>query len=355
MSQAGFSRFNQWSHWMEGKGLESDIVLSSRIRLARNLRQLPFPHRLDEGQAETTLARLEETLQAMHDRWHLDFYRLAEVSPLERQVLVEKHLVSPQLVQEPVRYQAVAIDPRESISIMINEEDHLRLQVVLPALSLQEAWQVANRVDDALEEHLDFAFDEKWGYLTACPTNLGTGMRASVMVHLPALVLMRQVAQVFTTLSQLGMVARGLYGEGTDALGNIFQISNQVSLGLSEEEFLHNLSVVAQQVVGSERHARQHLVREAGVRLADRVARAYGILTHARILSSDEALRLLSEVKLGADLGIVPALSRASFAQLAVLTQPGFLQLKAGRTLNPLERDELRAKLIREQLLGEAA
>ncbi|MBX5468228.1 MAG: protein arginine kinase [Firmicutes bacterium] len=347
--------FGRFSRWMEGKGPDSDIVLSARVRLARNLRQLPFPHRLDEGQAETTLARLQETFAALEEGWHLRFHRLAEVAPLDRQVLVEKHLISPQLVQEPVRFQAVAIDPGESISIMINEEDHLRIQVVLPALSLNEAWQVADRLDDALEEHLDFAFDARWGYLTACPTNLGTGMRASVMVHLPGLVLTRQVAQVFTTLSQVGMVARGLYGEGTDALGNIFQISNQVSLGLSEEEFLHNLAVVAQQIVGSERHARQHLRQEAGIRLADRVARAYGILTHAKILTSEEALRLLSEVKLGADLGIVPAPSRASFAQLAVLTQPGFLQLRAGRALSPLERDELRARLIREQLVGEAA
>lgn len=344
MAQPKFSR------WMDGSGPESDIVLSSRVRLARNLRHTPFPHLLDESSGERVLTLLEQAVRETTHGWGLEFHRLSESTSLERQVLVEKHLISPALAQEPIRLEAVAIDAGESISIMVNEEDHLRIQVMLPALQLSEAWNVANRVDDALETRLPIAFDRRLGYLTACPTNLGTGMRASVMVHLPALILTRQAAQVFSTLAQLGVVVRGLYGEGTEALGHIFQISNQVSLGLSEEEFVHNLAVVAQQVVGSERQAREHLKQHAGVQLADRVSRAWGILSHAKILSSEEALRLLSEVKLGEDLGLLDAPLSTSFSRLAVMTRPGVLQMTAGRELGPMERDELRASVIREEL-----
>lgn len=336
---------------MDGVGPDSDIVLSSRVRLARNLLATPFPHRMDDAQAQTMLARVEETISGLASGWHLTFRLLSAMAPIERQVLVEKHLVSPMLVQEPVRYQAVAVDDRESVSIMVNEEDHLRIQVVLPALQLSEAWEVATKIDDALESRLDVAFDMRSGYLTACPTNIGTAMRASVMLHLPALVLTRQASQVFTTLAQIGMVVRGLYGEGSDALGNIFQVSNQVSLGLSEEEFIHNLTVVAQQIVGRERHARQHLKDSAGVQLADRVGRAWGLLTHAHIMSSEEALRLLSEAKLGQDLGLLEPPGTATFAQLTLMTRAGFLQLMAGRVLSPAERDELRATTLRSRLL----
>lgn len=342
----------KFSQWMEGTGPDADIVLSSRIRLARNLAAVPFPHRMDEAQGETMMARVAEAVSALEPGWQIHFRRLSELSPVERLALVEKHLVSPQLAQEPIRYQAVAIDERESISIMINEEDHLRIQVLLPALQLDEAWRVANQVDDALEAQLTYAYDAKLGYLTACPTNVGTALRASVMLHLPALVLTRQAPQVFTTLAQIGMVVRGLYGEGSEALGNIFQISNQVSLGLTEEEFIHNLSVVAQQIIGRERHARQHVQQNAGLALADRVGRAWGLLTHARVMSSEEALRLLSEVKLGQDLGLIPNAGTASFAQLVTMTRPGPLQMLAGKELGPLERDEFRATTLRTHLLG---
>ncbi len=256
------------------------------------------------------------------------------------------------LGQEPVPYDAVAIDERESVRIPMNEADHLRIQVVLPGLQLGESWDVANRLDDAIEQHVDYAFDARSGYIAACPTNIGTAMRASVMMHLPALVLTHQASQVFTTLAQLGMVVRGLYGEGSEALGNIFQVSNQVSLGLSEEEFIHNLTIVTQQIVGRERHARQHLLQNAGVAMADRVGRAWGLLTHARIISSEEALRLLSEVKIGSDLGLLNAPHAATYAQLTVETRPGFLQMTAGRELSAAERDQLRADNLR-RLLGE--
>lgn len=341
-----------FSQWMDGTGPESDIVLSSRIRLARNLANMPFPHRMSDDEGAAMVEQVERALKSLDEGWHINFRRLSDLKPLERQVLMEKHLVSPLLVQGPIRFEAVAVDDREGISIMVNEEDHLRLQVLLPGLQLEEAWRVANGLDDMLERELDFACDETRGYLTAWPTNLGTGLRASVMLHLPALVMTRQAQQVFTTLAQVGIVVRGLYGEGSDSRGNIFQISNQVSLGLTEEELTHNLSVVAQQIVGRERNAREHLRANASLFLADRVGRAWGILTNARIMTSDEALTLLSDVKLGTDLGLSEHPLPHGFAQLTLMTRPSFLQEEAGRELSPDERDEIRARTLRTHLLG---
>ena len=342
-----------FSAWMQAKGPDSDIVLSSRIRLARNLANMVFPHRLTDNAGEQMLNRVEQTADQLGSPWQIHFQRLGTLPPIRRQVLVEKHLISPALIEEPVAYKALAVDERESISIMVNEEDHLRIQILLSGLQLEEAWTVANQLDDALEQNLDYAYDSRSGYLTACPTNIGTAMRASVMVHLPALVLTRQASQVFTTLAQIGMVVRGLYGEGSDAVGNIFQISNQISLGLSESEFIHNLATVTQQIVGRERHARQYLQHNAGVMLADRVERAWGLLTHAHIMTSEEALRLLSEVKLGQDLGLLPK-TQSTFAQLTLFTRPGFLQFQAGRELNTAERDQSRAQFLRERLREES-
>ena len=342
-----------FSEWMQAKGPDADIVLSSRIRLARNLKDMVFPNQLNDQVALEMLNRIEEAIKSMGPSWNIRFTKLDNLSPIQRQVLVEKHLISPALIEEPVKYKAVAVDEHESISIMVNEEDHLRIQILLSGLQLQEVWTIVNQLDDALEQHLDYAYDNHSGYLTACPTNIGTAMRASVMVHLPALVLTRQASQVFTTLAQIGMVVRGLYGEGSDAVGNIFQISNQVSLGLSEEEFIHNLATVTQQIVGRERHARQYLQNNAGIVLADRVERAWGLLTHARIMSSEEALRLLSEVKLGQDLGLLPQ-TDSMFTQLTLYTRPGFLQAQAGHELQAAERDQMRAQFLREKLRGKS-
>ncbi|MDA8195427.1 MAG: protein arginine kinase [Thermaerobacter sp.] len=342
----------KFSQWMDGVGPDADIVLSSRIRLARNLAGLPFPHRMDEAQSAILLEQITEAVRALEPQWAVRIQRLADLTAVERMGLVERHLVSPQLVQEPIRFQSVAINERESVSLMVGEEDHVRIQMLWPALQLEEAWRAANHVDDALESRLSYAFDGKIGYLTACPTNVGTAMRASVMLHLPALVMTRQAPQVFTTLAQIGMVVRGLYGEGSEALGNIFQVSNQVSLGLAEDEFIHNLTVVAQQIIGRERHARMHLLQNAEVALADRVGRAWGLLTNARIMTSEEALRLLSEVKLGQELGLLTETVSATFAQLTTMTRSASLQMMAGRDLGPDERDEFRATTLRTHLLG---
>jgi protein arginine kinase len=342
-----------FSAWMKAQGPDSDIVLSSRIRLARNLAETHFPNHMNDAEAQALLDKAQQAVNQLQETWPMNFQSLTDLSAVDRQVLVEKHLISPALIEDPIEFRALATDAVESISIMVNEEDHLRIQALLPGLQLREAWNIADKLDDALEEVLDFAYDGRSGYLTACPTNIGTAMRASVMVHLPALVLTRQAPQVFTTLAQIGMVVRGLYGEGSDAVGNIFQISNQVSLGLSEDEFIHNLSMITQQIVSREHHARDYLQHNAGVMLSDRVERAWGLMTHARIMTSEEALRLLSEVKLGQDLNLLPA-TASTFAQLTLYTRPGFLQSHTGQELNAGERDQMRATLLRERLREEA-
>ncbi len=336
--------------WMQSNGPEGDVVMASRVRLARNLQGVPFPVHLDAARGRAMTDHVLEAVSSLSRDWQLKPLRLESLAPLDRQILVEKHLASPLLVADPIRYEAVVTDARETVSVMVGEEDHLRIQVLLPGLGLSAAWSVADRLDDALEERLDFAFDADHGYLTAYPTNVGTGLRASVMVHLPALVLTREAGALFHTLAQTGVVVRGLYGEGSEGRGSIFQISNQVSLGRSEEEMVHALTVVAEQVVGRERHARQQLEKAAPLALADRVGRAFGVLAHARILTSEEALRLLSEVQLGIALGTLPGFREATFSELVSLTRPGLLQRYAGHELDAGERDRTRADLIQRHL-----
>lgn len=347
---------NALSKWMDGSGPASDIALSSRVRLARNVEGLPFTHQASDGQAMEVLRLAREAVAELNRFGFLgrvEFVPLSDVPPLERHVLVEKHLISPQQAQD-VRHKAVAISADESVSIMVNEEDHFRIQCLSPGLQLDEAWGLANRVDDALEQKMDFAFSERRGYLTACPTNVGTGMRVSVMMHLPALVVTNQAQRVFHTASQLGLAVRGLYGEGTEAIGNIFQVSNQITLGRTEEEIISHLKAVVTQVIEHERQAREALRRDSRLHLEDKVWRAYGLLSNARIMTSEEAMRLLSDVRLGVDLNLIQKLSRRTLNEFLVLTRPAFLQKLAGHDLSPHERDVRRAAIIRQRLGGAA-
>ncbi len=340
------------SRWMEATGEHPGVVLSSRIRLARNLANLPFPQRMTESHAAQLIRLVEQGVREINLMGlpsKVELYRLDDTPALDRQVLVDKHLISPQQAQN-AQGRAVAISEDESVSIMINEEDHLRIQVLAPGLQLKETWRLASTVDDALEQKLDYAFHAQRGYLTACPTNVGTGLRASVMMHLPGLVLTQQAGNLFHRLSQLGLVVRGLYGEGTEALGHIFQISNQTALGKAEEEIVEHLEAVAGKVIEAEKQARQHLYAEKRLQIEDRIGRAYGVLSSARILSSEEAMRLLSDVRLGVDLGMFPHLDFRTLNELMVAMQPAFLQKAEGRELSPGERDVRRAALIRQRL-----
>lgn len=343
--------------WMSGKGPESDIVLSSRIRLARNLSSLPFPQRAGERQLQQVEEEMRASLADLNQNSPIPyvFGELDKLTPLERYVLVEKHLVSLDLVRAGA-HRAVLVREDAAVSIMINEEDHLRIQCLLPGLQLEEAMALADQVDDTLEARHDYAFDEKLGYLTACPTNLGTGLRASVMLHLPALVMTKQINRLMSTISQLGIAVRGLYGEGSEAIGNIFQVSNQLTLGFSEHDIIANLRGVVLQVIAQERKARQTLLTSAREAITDRVWRAYGVLRYAYCLDSQEALQLLSQVRLGADMHIIDVVPPAIFNELLVTTQPNFLQRAAGGgPLDATERDKLRARSIRQRLAALAA
>ncbi len=342
-----------YARWMEGAGPYAHIVISSRIRLARNLAAYPFPHLQSPEQGREVFSRVRRALSASEVRQQLGsfaFAALEVLSPLDRQILVEKHLISPHHAQDEGEGRGLVLRDDEAVSIMVNEEDHLRIQVLFPALQLEAAWELASQVDDALESRLDFAYDEQYGYLTCCPTNVGTGLRASVMMHLPGLVMTNQANRVFTTLAKLGFVVRGLYGEGTEAKGNLFQISNQITLGPREEEINGNLTAVSKQVIEQEELARESLQKEKSAQLKDRILRSYGILTNAYIISSEEAMDLLSNLRLGLDLGLLRNLDNRTLNELLVRTRPAFLQKMAGREMDAFNRDLMRAAIIREAL-----
>jgi protein arginine kinase len=339
------------SEWMKGKGPESDVVISSRIRLARNLGSEPFPMLATNQQSKEVLDQVLNSVQQddLKELGQLEPIHLDDLNELEKRVLVEKHLISPNLANES-RNGAVILSENESISIMVNEEDHLRIQCLYPGFQIKEAWGLANQIDDHFEVKLNYAFDEKRGFLTSCPTNVGTGLRASVMMHLPALVLTQQINRILSAISQVGLAVRGLYGEGSEAIGNVFQISNQITLGQSEEEIIDNLYSVAKQIVEHERAAREKLVYESEIKIKDRVKRSFGILSHAAIMDSKEAAQRLSDVRLGIDLAIIEDVSANVMNELMVMTQPGFLQQYSGEKLTAEQRDIRRAEMIRERL-----
>ncbi|EHL76301.1 protein arginine kinase [Bacillus smithii] len=342
------------SSWMKNEGPHSDIVLSSRIRLARNLENHQFPTVFSGDEAMKVVHEVGEALKrfpGMNEN-PLEMLLMNELQPLQKRVLVEKHLISP-LLAEGTNYGAVFLSENEDISIMVNEEDHIRIQCLASGLQLKETLVKANQIDDLIEEKVPYAFDEKIGYLTSCPTNVGTGLRASVMVHLPALVMTQQMNQIIPAINQLGLVVRGIYGEGSQSVGNLFQISNQLTLGKSEEEIVNDLISVVSQIIDQERSAREALVKTNHIQLEDRIFRSYGVLANSRIIESKEAAQCLSDVRLGIDLGYINTISKNVLNELLILTQPGFLQQYAGASLRPEERDVRRATLIREKLRQE--
>lgn len=341
--------------WMEQAGPEGDVVLSSRIRLARNLNGVPFPGQADAEQLKRIDSRIVASVRDLFQTAEKHRYQLLNMEKLteqERRILVEKHLTSLKHVQEPVSRSLIVRDDT-AVSIMVNEEDHFRIQSLTAGLDLKAAWQMADETDDLLESRLGFAFTEDLGYLTSCPTNLGTGLRASVMMHLPALVLMGQMHRIIEASTQLGMAVRGFYGEGTEAYGNVFQVSNQQTMGFNETEIVHNVLGLTKQIVEQERAARRMLMGDSGEELADRIWRSYGILRYSRSMSGQEALGLLSAVRLGVDLGIIGELSPTIFTELILATRSCMVDRMAHTDkLDKLERNRLRAKLIRERIKG---
>ncbi len=335
---------------MEKTGPDSDVVVSSRIRLARNLNNYPFPNGASRDDLEAVINETSKALDK-ENRFDLSLIYLTQISELERKMMIEKHLISPELNKNP-ESRATAISKDEVVSLMVNEEDHLRLQLLYPGLQLEKAWGNANQTDDFLEENVDIAFDKEYGYLTTCPTNTGTGLRASVMVHLPALAITDRIKKVISAISQLGLAVRGLYGEGTEAIGNLYQISNQVTLGRSEEEIINDLKEVTAQIIDQERSAREVLLKEQKTNLKDKICRAYGTLKYAYSISANEAMNLISYVKLGIDLDIIEGMSGNILNQLMVMVRPATLQVLSGSELSVEERDIYRAQMIKDRLTG---
>ncbi|MBI3467310.1 MAG: protein arginine kinase [Planctomycetes bacterium] len=335
--------------WLRGSGPESDIVISSRIRLARNLADYPFISRAnptDRADIERTLRTRILGIQKTGDVLYID---VSKLPGLDRQFLVERQLISREHADSEGA-RGVCIHKEEQFAVMINEEDHLRLQVMHSGLDLTNAWEQINRIDDLIEEQVTYAYNERLGYLTACPTNVGTGMRVSVMLHLPALVITRQIDKVFRSLQKINLAVRGLYGEGSQAMGDFYQISNQVTLGRTEADLIKQVGDVVPVIIDYERQAREFLLRESQKSLHDRVSRAYGILRTAQTISSEETMHLLSSVRMGINLGLIENLAIPTINELFIYTQPAHLQKLRGIELDTADRNIERARYLRRHL-----
>lgn len=335
--------------WLRGVGPESDIVVSSRIRLARNLADFPFISRTTPQDRTRIEKILRERVAAIVPQDELLYVDVSQLEKIDRQFLVERHLISREHA-EAGSSRAVAIDRNERFSVMINEEDHLRIQVMQSGLDLASAWERVNRLDDQIEEKITYAFHERLGYLTACPTNVGTGVRVSVMLHLPALVITRQIDKVFRSLQKISLAVRGLYGEGSQAMGDFYQISNQITLGRTEAELLRQVGDIVPVIIDYERQAREFLAKESHENLHDRVSRAYGILRTAQTISSEETMHLLSSVRMGVNLGLIRDLPLPTINEMFLATQPAHLQKITGADLDSADRNIERARYLRRFL-----
>ncbi|MEQ8846195.1 protein arginine kinase [Botrimarina sp.] len=346
--------------WLRASGPESDIVISSRVRLARNLTDFPFISRASESDREQIEQILHARIDALQSAGklpdaapgaELHYIDVSHLDEVDRLFLVERQLISREHA-EAEGARAVVIDGGERFSVMINEEDHLRIQVMHSGLDLNRAWEEINQIDDLLEEQVTYAYNDRLGYLTACPTNVGTGIRVSVMLHLPALVITRQIDKVFRSLQKINLAVRGLYGEGSQAMGDFYQISNQVTLGMTEEDLLAKVADVVPVLLEYERQARTFLIRESQETLHDRVSRAFGILRTAQTISSEETLHLLSSVRMGINLGLIGDVEIPTVNKLFVHTQPAHLQKLAGMELDQSDRNIERASYLRRHLNG---
>lgn len=341
------------SNWYVQTGKDSDIVISSRIRLARNIKGIPFTTKCKPEDLEKVINIMNNEVNSLG--YGLKLFRMDKIDNVTKLSLIEKHLISPEFVAKTEKsitqnLKAILLNDDENICIMVNKEDHLRIQVFSAGLDLENLKNLIVEIDEKIDEACHYACDRKYGYLTTCPTNVGTGMKASVMVHLPALTITGNINKVLQIVNSFGMNIRGLYGEGTQSLGNIYQISNNQSLGLTEDEIVKNLNIITSKITEQERLARKNLTKEP-LELEDRICRSYGILTNARKLTSEECLKLWSDVKLGMDLGIIEGLTDLKVNKIRINSQSGNLQKYLGNNLNAYERDIERPKIIKQIIL----
>lgn len=337
--------------WYKETAKNSDVIISSRIRLARNLKKYPFSPKLTENQAIQLVGEVKEAAAAMQDQFSEKFYscNVDRLSDTDKTAMVERHIISPLLVEKE-QSTGLILSEDEKISIMINEEDHLRIQSITGGMNISEAFRTANKIDDIANEVLGFAYHEKYGYLTACPTNLGTGLRASYMVFLPALTVAGKIARLAEELGQYGIALRGTYGEATKSVGSIYQISNQKTLGSTEREIMENLNRIVEQVMKQERRQREYMLTNNYDEIEDKVHRSYGVLKYAKLLSSSDAMTLLAQLKLGMDMNVIQLGDNYNIHELMMEIQPGNLQSNLDRSIGSIQRDKYRADYIRKKL-----
>jgi protein arginine kinase len=339
------------NNWIKAEK-DNSIVLSSRIRLARNIKNIPFPDRLNDEKGKEIVKKIEDAFYSssyIQESYKSKYLWLND--DITNRSYYEKHLISNKLLGN-YKKSAFFLDKDEVVSIMLNEEDHIRLQCITSGFNLDEAFDLSNKLDNLLEEKLDFAFDEKLGYLTACPTNIGTGLRASIMLHLPALSMNNDVSRVFNAVTQVGMTIRGLFGEGSKGEGSLYQVSNQITLGLNEEEIINNLKAVVNQIIDREQWSREQLMKNYKLEIEDKAYRSLGVLKSAVLLDSKECLNLISNVRMGVEMGIIKDVDIQILNSLLVETQPATLQLITATKLSDKDRDFYRAKLVRQKLGG---
>ncbi len=335
--------------WLSGKGDEALVVLSTRVRLARNVAGLRFPTSADTDTKKRVVGYFDSAMTRSKAMSEGKYVKASEVTEIDRDFLIERHLISPTFLNGDIS-KALYIGPSERVSIMINEEDHLRIQALSAGFDPQGSWDLASKYDSEIGKYLEYEYDHDFGYMTACPTNAGTGMRASVLIHLPGLVLTREIEKTISKITRSGLLVRGFYGEGSDVLGNLFQVSNQNTLGISESEILNQISRVTREIIEAEAAARQRLMDEAADMVEDKIWRAFGILKYARVLSSDEVMNLLSAVRLGHALKIIDFLNVALINEILLLSQPAHLQMYYSQEMDPNRRDFVRAQMVREKL-----
>jgi len=337
------------SGWLTGEGEESMVVLSTRVRLARNVANMIYPAASDTELREKTVGYFESARSRSKMLNEGNFLKAVDLNNLDRDFLVERHLMSPAFMHDNSA-RALFINSTEQVSIMINEEDHFRIQALAPGLNSSGAFKLAGDYDSEIGKYIEYDYDSDYGFLTACPTNVGTGMRVSVLIHLPGLVITKDIDRVINHISQQGVVVRGFYGEGTDVLGNIFQISNNMTLGISEKQILELIERITRGIIEDEVSARERLRDEAATQIEDKIWRAYGILKNARLLTSEEVMNLLSAVRLGAAMGIIGDIKTATLNEILLLSQPAHLQKYYSREMDSEERDLIRASMVRDKL-----
>ncbi len=333
--------------WLDSSGKDEDVVVSTRLRIARNIEDYRFPDFMSIDESNAVTNKVLDAMKSSDDIYN--FYRINDLNNTERNVFVEEHLISPSLI-ETSKNASFLLRCDEKATIMINEEDHIRIQVLLPGFDIEKGWNISSSIDDLLEERIEYSFDEKFGYLTSCPTNVGTGLRASVMVHLPCIAVIGHLNEIIEGLRKIGLTTRGLYGEGSKALGHFFQISNQTTLGESEEDIIKKLTKVVYQIVNRERSTRDYMLNKRKLEFEDRVFRSLGILNYSRLITSTEAMTHLSNVKLGCDMGIIKNMNSKDIVKLMVEIQPASIQRDISKEMKKEERNMYRADKLRKRL-----